>query len=392
MANSKVGFLTSGAGGNPTGIGNYVNALHSAGIPAVVMCNDGTVGISDAIATGGNHILLYRIVKDGTEAWSVPDYNLSPKDAAQKHWDKLRPFFNSEFITHKNKIWWQPINEVDKGRADWLGNFAVEFATIANGQGYKVAMFAWSSGEPEPEHWRMAGMMNYLKYCAAHKETAAVALHEYDYGRVGMENVYPWHIGRFQELYKACDELGIERPYVLITEFGWSYNDVPSQEQVLKDVDFAAGIYAKYRDVLGAAIWYLGPGFSNIANKVQPLITPITDFTLTHTYPEEPMPDCKGLPREPYTRRYNVIPASATEQQAIDIFLEGWRRTRETTGGSYDDAGIGDLPVKIANLYGIADSQKQVFINWYAQHYPGTIVNFLPIPGDNPENPFGLGR
>lgn len=102
----------------------------------------------------------------------------------------------------------------------------------------------------------------------------------------------------------------------------------------------------------------------------------------------ETMPDCNGLPRVQYTRRYNVIPQGATEAQAAAIFLEGWRRSKETTGGSYDDAGIGDLTNKIANLYGIAEAQKQVFIDWYAQYYPGTTVNFLSLPEDNPDNPF----
>lgn len=288
MAHSKIGFLTSGAGGNPTGIGQYVNSLNSAGIPAVVMCNDGMVGISDALATGGNHVMLYRIVKDGTEAWSVPDYNLSPAAAAQKHWDKLRPEFHPQFVANKSRVWLQPINEVDKNRADWLGNFGVEFAKIANGQGYRVAMFAFSSGEPEPPHWYTPGMLNYLRYCEANHDMAGVALHEYDYGMAGMETTYPYHIGRFEALYDICDDYGIERPYVLITEFGWAYNNVPSQQQVIDDIDFAGLIYSQYPQVLGAAIWYLGPGFSNIANKVQPLILPITNHILTTTYPDPP--------------------------------------------------------------------------------------------------------
>jgi murein DD-endopeptidase MepM/ murein hydrolase activator NlpD len=286
----KIGFLTSGAGGNPSGIGQYANALNAANIPAVIFCNDGMVGISDALATGGDHVLLYRIVKDGTEQWSVPDYNLLPKEAAAKHWNKLKPQFHPDFVANKGKAWLQPINEINKDKSEWLGNFAVEFATIANWEGYKVAMFAWSSGEPEPEHWRLPGMVNYLKYCAAHKEMAAVALHEYDYGQAGMSNVYPWHIGRFQELYKACDEMGIKRPYVLISEFGWSYDSIPAISRCLEDVAFAAELYAKYPDVLGAVIWYLGPGFNNIANAAQQLITHITDFTLNTTFPDTEEP------------------------------------------------------------------------------------------------------
>jgi len=120
---------------------------------------------------------------------------------------------------------------------------------------------------------------------------AAVALHEYDYGMAGMSNVYPWHIGRFQELFKVCDQYQVKRPKVLITEFGWAYNDIPPQAQCMNDIDFAAKLYAKYPTVLGAAVWYLGPGFSNIANKVQPLIAPVTAYALNTTFPDpEPTP------------------------------------------------------------------------------------------------------
>ena len=36
MSNLKIGFLASGAGGNPSGIGDYVNNLDAAGRPAVI--------------------------------------------------------------------------------------------------------------------------------------------------------------------------------------------------------------------------------------------------------------------------------------------------------------------------------------------------------------------
>jgi murein DD-endopeptidase MepM/ murein hydrolase activator NlpD len=358
MANHpKIGFLTSGAGGNPSGIGQYANVLNAANIPAVIFCNDGMVGISDALATGGDHVLLYRIVKDGTEQWSVPDYNLLPKEAAAKHWNKLKPQFHPDFVVNKGKVWLQPINEVDKGRSDWLGNFALEFATIANWEGYKVAMFAWSSGEPEPGHWRTAGMVNYLKYCAAHKEMAAVALHEYSYGQEPMPTVYPWHIGRFQELYKACDELGIKRPYVLISEFGWSYDSIPAISRCLEDVAFAAELYAKYPDVLGAVIWYLGPGFNNIANAAQQLITHITDFTLNTTFPDTEEPPMTTWEEELWqlaeTKKVLAYKKGAALQEAIKA--DGLQaRTNEFLYTRPDGAVLvcrGAIDIETADLY-----------------------------------------
>jgi hypothetical protein len=34
------------------------------------------------------------------------------------------------------------------------------------------------------------------------------------------------------------------------------------------------------REVLGAAIWYLGPGFGGIAGHAQKLIAPLTEYAL----------------------------------------------------------------------------------------------------------------
>lgn len=98
----------------------------------------------------------------------------------------------------------------------------------------------------------------------------------------------------------------------------------------------------------------------------------------------EPEPECYGLPRVDYPRTYNVIPDDATEARAVEIFLEGWRRSRETTGGSYDDAGIGDLTEKTARLYDIPAGDRQAYLDFYAEWYPGTAVEFA---GDSPEPP-----
>jgi hypothetical protein len=46
------------------------------------------------------------------------------------------------------------------------------------------------------------------------------------------------------------------------------------------DLPWAAELYAAHPEVLGAAIWYLGPGFGGIANQAQQLIAPLTEYAL----------------------------------------------------------------------------------------------------------------
>lgn len=95
--------------------------------------------------------------------------------------------------------------------------------------------------------------------------------------------------------------------------------------------------------------------------------------------------ECRGEPREQYTRKVVVIPASATLARAVEIFTWAWQNGRMTVGGSYDDAGIGDLNNKTAILMDLPADQHPIFENWFDQWYPGTNVQFsgniyLPWP------------
>jgi hypothetical protein len=109
---------------------------------------------------------------------------------------------------------------------------------------------------------------------------------------------------------------------------------------------------------------------------------------LVEEEPEPPGPcQCVGLPRTQYERIYNVIPATATEEQAVAVFLDGWRRSRETAGGSYDDAGVGALDVRKARLYGIPSADRPDYEAFYAAYYPGVEVEFAWYPGETEPNP-----
>lgn len=77
-----------------------------------------------------------------------------------------------------------------------------------------------------------------------------------------------------------------------------------------------------------------------------------------------------------YRRTYNVIPADASDERAVEIFLHGWRRARQTAGGSYDDAGIGQLDEKTAVLWDIPEDRRDAYRDFFAHHYPGTRVVF----------------
>lgn len=149
-----------------------------------------------------------------------------------------------------------------------------------------------------------------------------------------------------------------------LTEFAWEY---PALEYTA-DGDVTVEIVMESRALAGIDFFI--------------------DYLFVEVDPIDPEPVvCPGQPREDYARTYNVIPADATEERAVVIFLEGWRRSRETAGGSYDDAGIGDLSSKTARLYDIPAAQHQAYADFYAEWYPGVNVEF--VDGDPDPDPDG---
>ncbi|HUM71344.1 MAG TPA: hypothetical protein PLK31_21155, partial [Chloroflexota bacterium] len=84
----------------------------------------------------------------------------------------------------------------------------------------------------------------------------------------------------------------------------------------------------------------------------------------------------RGKPRLQYERTFQLIHNSVPDSQAAQIFLSGYRQGK-TTGTSADDAGIGDLDMKIVEVHGWPAGERNDLIAWFNQHYPGTQVRFM---------------
>ena len=370
-AYNKIGFLGSSVGGMSTtvgtggnrrnfGIGDYVRQLDAAGIPTAVACNDGNGGIMDAINLIRNgskvpHVLGYRIVKPDdkpVEHYSVPDYMREPKDAAQRHYKLLKPVIERkvDLPKYREHLWWFPVNEIRAKRAvseatgekepqydnmhawDWMGEFCYEFALLANHEGYKVSMPQANSGEPqiaaldgvEIDAWKQPGMAKFLKLCAERPEQVCVGLHEYSWevsdDKGGILADYPAKVGRFQYLFRACDEMGIARPNIIFGEWGWKHDAVPTPEVAIPHIKQTAELYARHPQILGAFIWYLGPynNSSKINDETVRLLEPVTRKTLEWRFPD-PQPNGKldiptqAMPKETITRKPILIDSNADE-------------------------------------------------------------------------------
>lgn len=418
MTHSKIGFHL-GPGGKKDGLGAWIQNSNQGGIPVGLKSADDYGPIFEAanigLQYGVKNWLGFRFtVASGRVSREVPNYHLDPlidaRNLAQEVIDKLPPEFNKS-------VWVELINEPrdenqpgdvmwgNLNACEYLGLWCLSAATYFNDRGYKFTGPSFNSGRPGRDGFPLSDavtqynqMLPYLRYCSDNPEWAALSLHEYSWDRWESGELpidwYPQLWGRFEAAIAAADLAGIPRTFhIFVTEFGFDYRKAPRMPEVEPYLNDYNALIVRFPQVEMVASWSLQSNYGDVDQDVNTwfqydgVFNPGEQPAKTNELFGGTLPmDCKGLPREPYTRRYNVIPANATEQQAVAIFLEGWRRTRETTGGSYDDAGIGDLPTKVATLYGIPDDQKQVFINWYNQHYPGTLISFLPMPGE--ESPF----
>jgi hypothetical protein len=297
LAYAKIGFHV-GIGGNTEGLEQWMRELDGAGVPFFLKSVDNAQPLYVAQElmreSGVPHTLVYRKVTGGVFV-NVPDYTLPPDEAARRNWQLHTEAFPPEL--DPSLVWMETMNEVDKNRSEWLAQFALVMGQLAVENGRKWAAFGWSSGEPEPTDWESPAMLQFLRFAGDHPDQIAIAVHEYSYKLDDIRDGYPYKIGRFLELFRIADKYGIPRPTILITEWGWTYEFVPEPTQAIADIAWAAGLYAPYPQVKGAAIWYLGYGdtFGDVANMTQRLITPVRIYTLTN-YFAIPQPPTQAPP------------------------------------------------------------------------------------------------
>ncbi len=286
---SKIGFHV-GVGGNTVGIGEWMRRLDEAGVPFFLKSVDDTGPVLEAIAlkqtSGVDHTIVFR-----TTGYDVPNYNLPAVDAARQHWQWHRDRFPPELEPYKELIWLETMNELDKARSEWLAEFALEQARLAQVEGFRWAAFGWATGEPEMDDWEGPQMLRFLRLAGENPDRIAVALHEGSLIADTIKDGYPFKVGRFMFLFDVCDRHSIPRPTVLVTEWGWQSHSLPEPGQALADIAWAAPIYAPFPQVKGVAIWHLGGGYDPIQDMAQRLIAPVTQFALTHYYPIPAPPD-----------------------------------------------------------------------------------------------------
>jgi hypothetical protein len=135
-----------------------------------------------------------------------------------------------------------------KTLCDWLGRFAVHTANLAQRDGFKVSLFAWSSGEPEPEGWEDARHVGHT--CDSVQSVPIKRLWRC-MNTAMSETISRMAFHSKSAVLSSCSMCVIitliARPTVHITEWGWTLGyTVPSSEHAIKDIDEIMKLYGRY--------------------------------------------------------------------------------------------------------------------------------------------------
>jgi murein DD-endopeptidase MepM/ murein hydrolase activator NlpD len=203
-------------------------------------------------------------------------------DKLNKHWPKE---------LDKDKFYVELVNETDKNEANWLGKLGTALAKKMMAQGYKFAYPGWSPGEPRESDWETPDMLDFLRLCAENPDKLAIAIHEYAYDN-NMHDVIPYQMGRVSELNAVCVCNGIALPDVLITEWGWSYNQAPhASDAVPQMIDMLHWYQHNAPNVKGVYIWALdkAEAWPHLASTVNSYMTPLLNAINATEWDSQPV-------------------------------------------------------------------------------------------------------
>ena len=282
---NKINGFHVGMPAKADGIDNYLQSLANNNIPfsaKAVSNTSSLIKAQELLQAGHKGLAIWRLDRYDDSDNDVPRYGTDVNIEADRIWNSVLERFPPEL--NKEYVWVELINEPDKNQSDWLGYLAVELGQRALRDGYKLLCFGWSSGEPELEHWLTNGMQAYLNLVRQNPNQLGVSVHEYSYDINNIMNTDGWLVGRILKVYET---VGFEFT-TAITEWGYTYNDVPTDtNKVMRDIISVGELY-NVPEILGVQIWALdlGANWNDIGNKVNHWMTPLVETIKNNPYPD----------------------------------------------------------------------------------------------------------
>ncbi len=406
--------------GARNGFGAFLQRIANAGKPlALVKCVDDFGAAGEAKQIFGNKVLTVgRINESPNGQYDLQAIEPVNPDGSRREPEQAARWYYSlvadKWKLNKQRIdVWETFNEYS-ANWDWQSEFYLALMDLVEVDGFKLALYACSTGNPH----NVASVMQLLPALKAAKLRGHyLSLHEY--GGVGNDAITlkgsePYHALRYRQLYESILIPNEADPPLVITECGQNGGAVfPGQQVFMDDVQWYDDELRRDPYVVGAALFTLGSWAGANYQKVLPVLADYLASDLPTPRPREPLSEpyvygkppimdrppvtppmphgLRGAPRVQYPRVYLLLPnepatpdgnlrASKWLQAVLNSGIVS--RYRLTLGFSPDDAGIGDLDSR--HVLAINPTTwPNSLDNFFTTNYPG--VTFRAIQVSSPE-------
>ena len=186
-----------------------MTGISDAGIPVVakaVMNTGSLLDLQPLVQAGQPGYLIWRMDRfpDGSD--DVPRYGVPVDQEAARYMQAIIQQFPQEL--DKSRVYVEVINEPDRNQLDYLGRLGKALGQLAITNGFKIILFGFNSGEPEPLAWEEPGMLEFMHFASQNIGNVAISLHEYSFNR-DIHNIEPYLVGRFQFLLDVLENYNI---------------------------------------------------------------------------------------------------------------------------------------------------------------------------------------
>jgi len=305
--------------GPKTGVGKFLQDIADAGQTlAVVKCVDDMSLARLAKQYNPNTLTVGRfnsISGYDMQAWKPSDWGTG-RNAALHYFSVVLPYWTA----HPYIDVWETFNEFSSAW-DWQGEFYEWMMEHADREGFKLANYAFSTGNP-PESIRPQ-----LVDCLRETKRRGHYLSVHEYGGVPPANVANWpETLRGTEPYHALRHIDLLNwlaqhdadPQTIISECGQSGGSVFIGTQAfIDDYTWYDAFLMRDSHVVGACAWTLG-SWAGGASNFQAALPALADYIIAH-----PQPAPGDLPYRTYLPMVGrgTLPAESVSPGAVAAAL-----------------------------------------------------------------------
>ena len=276
---SKLGFHISA--GNHRGLGDCLQKCAAAGNPLPVIFSVGQNIWLDIQQFSPATVYIFRTQR-GVHNEELGDgpgsiYTGDPVKTARDWMKEMMP------VWALNKAhYYAPLNEQDPAQIEgftWLNAFTIECMNIAEANGYKLALYAFSGGNPKDvlqpasgqaftrdDAWRE--LIPSLQQAKANGHI--LLLHEYGFNFVTLKNSTPHLALRYRHAYRFLTQFNADPPLVISeSSAGVGFAGL-APKLWMEDVKWYDSEIMKDRAVIGCCLYQLG-GSENFVSLVPQL-------------------------------------------------------------------------------------------------------------------------